>query len=127
MTTLRFLVHHPVKVKRIKLAAESTCEICGRAGGQEALEVHSLLESGENRYSLADLERFLLVLCQNCHREVHFLLVPAEEQEMLVRQRTEDVREKIRTILRYNPKPYTPPDVDMEDAYREASAPHVRY
>lgn len=127
MTTLRFLLRHPLKAKRIKLTVGTSCEVCGHAGALEELEVHSFLEEAEDRYSLADLERFLLILCHRCHWEIHTYAISIPEQEALVRERPEQIREEIRAILAYIPKSYTPPEVDMEDAFKEASAPHTRY
>ena len=127
MTTLRFLLHHSLRAKRIKLAVGASCEVCGYAGVLEDLEVHSFLEAAEDRYSVADLEQFLLILCNRCHSEIHTYAISIQEQEALIRERPEPIRENIRAILAYVPKPYTPPEVDMEDAYREASAPHTRY
>lgn len=127
MTTLRFLLRHPLKTKRIKLAVRTSCEVCGRAEALEDLEVHSFLEEAEDQYSPADLEQFLLILCNQCHQGIHDCMITAPEQEALVQQRPVQIREEIRAILRYVPKLYTPPEVDMEDSYREASAPHTRY
>jgi hypothetical protein len=127
MTILRFLLQHPVKTKRIKIAAGSSCEICGRAEALENLEVHSFLEDPEDRYFPADLEQFLIILCHQCHGVIHSYPITLHDQELLVRQRPESIREIIRVILAYVPKPYTPPEIDMEDAFREASAPHTRY
>ena len=124
MTTLRFLLSHPVKAKRIKLAVGTSCEVCGYEGTLEDLEIHSFLDEAEDRYSLAELERFLLILCTWCHWELHAYEISIREQEALVRDRPEPIREEIRTILAYVPKPYTPPEIDMEEAYREASSPH---
>ncbi|MDD1672831.1 MAG: hypothetical protein LUP99_00270 [Methanomicrobiales archaeon] len=124
MTTLRFLLHHLVKAKRIKLAVGAICEVCGYAGALEDLEVHSFLEDAEDRYSPAELEPFLLILCTWCHRALHTCGISVWEQEALVQERPEPIREEIRAILAYIHKPYMPPEIDMEDAYREASAPH---
>ena len=124
MTTLRFLLRYPVKAKRIKLAIGACCEVCGRAEALEDLEIHSFLEEPEDRYAPADLERFLLVLCTRCHWDLHTLTVSLSELEALVQERPEPVREEIRAILSYLPKPYTPPERDMEDSYREAIEPH---
>ncbi|MDD1673866.1 MAG: hypothetical protein LUP99_05610 [Methanomicrobiales archaeon] len=56
MTTLRFLLRHPVKAKRIKLAVGVSCEVCEYTGALEDLEVHSFLEEVEDLYSPAELE-----------------------------------------------------------------------
>jgi hypothetical protein len=116
-----------VKTKRIKLAVESRCEICGRQAGLEDMGIHSFLEEAEDSYEPADLEQFLLVLCNGCHRDIHSYPITIQEQESLIQTRHKPVRENIRAILAYNPKPYSPPEIDMEDVYREASAPHTRY
>jgi hypothetical protein len=124
MTTLRFLLRRPVKAKRIKLAARASCEICGRTESLEDLEVHSFLGEAEDQYSHADLERFLLILCKGCHRDLHTCSITVQEQEALIQGRPAPIRKNIRIILSYVPKSYTPPEIDLEEAYREASAPH---
>jgi hypothetical protein len=124
MTMFRFLLRHPLKAKRIKLAVGTSCEVCGYAGALEDLEVHSFLEEAEDQHSPADLERFLLVLCNHCHEQLHKCVISVGEQEAIVRARPEPTQEEIRGILMYIPKLYTPPEIDMEDSYREASDAH---
>ncbi|MDD1673867.1 MAG: hypothetical protein LUP99_05615 [Methanomicrobiales archaeon] len=55
---------------------------------------------------------------------MHAYEVSVWEQEALVRERPEPIREEIRTILAYVPKSYTPPEKDMEESYREATDAH---
>ncbi len=127
MTTLRFLQDHSVKARWIKLAVDTTCEVCGREEWTESLEIHSFLEGREDPYCPSELEAFILILCSRCHGEIHYHAISRSEQEELVRMRPNPVREKIQSILAHVSRPYIPPEVDLESAYREASAPHTRY
>ena len=129
MSTLRFFLANHIKVKKIKLVIGSRCELCSREYALENLEIHTFLEKEVAAgHPPAYLERFLLVLCSRCHGELHTHAVSVPEQEALVQERPEPVREEIRAILAYMPKPYQPPEVDLEEAYREASEPrHFRY
>lgn len=128
MTTFRYLLHHPAKIRRIKRALQFRCEVCGCEETINSLEIHSILEETEDRYSPSNLERILLVLCPSCHEAIHTFSISNGEQVALVRMRPCLIQEEIQTILAYSSNPYIPPHVDLEEAYREASSPqHFRF
>jgi len=112
-----------VRQKRIVIAAECRCELCGEEHFAADLEVHVIREpSGEA--PPADLERDLLVLCSRCHRDVHEQETGEEEQRALLAYRPPEVTGEIRAILSTRPKPYSPPEVDLEETFADAT--HLR-
>jgi len=123
MSTPRFLLEHPLRARKVKEAVGSKCELCGKISNTDEIEVHTFIDTGkEQEMPAEELECFLLVLCSRCHDDLHDLPAGCEAQEMLVRQREESVRKKIRAILGYSPRPYNPPDSDIEEAYKDACA-----
>jgi len=123
MSTLRFLLEHPIRARKVKEAVGSKCELCGKISNTDDLEVHTFIDPGkEQEMPAEELECFLLVICQRCHEDLHNLVAGSRAQEILVRQREESVRKKIRAILGYSPRPYNPPDSDVEGAYKDACA-----
>ncbi|MDD1672592.1 MAG: hypothetical protein LUO82_06295 [Methanomicrobiales archaeon] len=121
MTTLRFFYTYPIKAKKIKLVVSLRCELCGREHPLDELGIHTMIDEKVAQQQLpADLEGFLLVLCTWCHWDLHAFSVPISEQEELIRERPEMIRHQIRQILAYTPKPYTPPNTDMEQFFLEA-------
>ena len=123
MSTPRFLLEHPIRARKMKEAVGSKCELCGKISNTDELEVHTFVDPGkEHEMPAEELECFLLVLCQRCHEDLHDLAAENRVQEMLVRQREDLARGKIRAILGYSPRPYTPPDSDVEGAYADACA-----
>lgn len=128
MSTFRFFNTHYIRAKRIKLAAEARCELCGKEEGIDDLEIHSLIdEEAAEKVSLHDLEPFLLVLCPRCHHDMHRFSAPYDEQQILIQRRREDIRQKIRDLLAYVPRSYTPPDADIKEVYRDACSPRFRF
>lgn len=123
MSVCHFLLMHPEKAGAVRRAVGSLCEVCGSTLTDDAFMIHTFCESGEERLvPPEDLERFLLVLCPRCHAEIHSRQVPVHEQAAIVRGRRESTSRKIRKILGYVPRRYTPPDSDVEGAYRDACA-----
>lgn len=121
MSTLRFFTTYPIKAKKIKLAVGSRCELCSREHMLDNLEIHTTIdEDVAQQHPPAALEGFLLVLCTWCHCDLHVFAVPTFDQQALIRERPEMVRQVIREILSYTPKPYTPPDTDMEQFFLDA-------
>lgn len=121
MSTLRFFATNPIKAKKIKLSVGSRCEICDREMALDDLEIHTFINGADfERTHLPSLERFLLVLCSWCHWDLHAFDVTTADQEKLVEQRCEAIRQEIRKILAYISKSYTPPDTDLEQFFLEA-------
>lgn len=111
---------NPVKERRVKRSVGCRCELCGEAFPADLLEIHLLPGDGRRVKPGPDLQREILVLCPRCHREIHEFRVPRADQKTIVRSRPAGIRREIRAILGYNPKPYTPPDVDLAAVYEEA-------
>lgn len=128
MSTLRFLDTHAIKAKKIKIAVGHRCELCGRESPIDDLEIHALIDEQQAEGRLpVDLESFLLVLCFSCHSDLHRYGVTFDEESLLVSQRSAESRKNIRDILSYTPKPYTPPDTDMVEAYNDACSSRFRF
>ncbi|MEM2124093.1 MAG: hypothetical protein QXL43_02005 [Methanolinea sp.] len=123
MSVCQFLLVHPEKAGAVRRAVGSLCEVCGSTLTDDAFVIHSFCDPGEEALaSPEDLERYLLVLCPRCHEEIHSRQVPVHGQAAIVRGRSEAISLKIRKILGYVPRHYTPPDSDVESAYRDACA-----
>ena len=128
MSFLRITLKNPIRGNRIKRAVGSQCEVCGKKEVVENLVVHTIIEEDEGcEHSPESMEPCLLVLCFRCHDAIHALHAPRSSQEELARQRPEPLRQQIRRILSSVPRPYTPPDTDMEDAYIVACTSHFRF
>lgn len=128
MSLLSITLKNPVRGNRIKRAVGSRCELCGEEEALDNLVVHTITgeeEGGEQSPEV--MEPFLLVLCFRCHNAIHAFHAPPGEQEGLASQRPEPLRHEIRRILSYVPRPYTPPDTDMEEAYLVACTSHFRF
>lgn len=120
MTLPRHLLPSWIKIKRIWIALDCRCEICGDEVQFNHLVLHHIPEGeGESEDKLS-LEGSMLALCSACHRELHAQCIDREEQLKLVISRLEELRERIRRILCHESKPYSPPDLDMEQLYEEA-------
>jgi len=114
MSTLRPFFTRPIRAKKIILAVGHRCELCGSEQALDDLLIDTFLDEDlAEEHPPSHMEGFLLVLCFRCHSDLQEFKVPGEELDILIRQRDEAVRQKIREILEYNPKPYTPPDVDI--------------
>jgi 5-methylcytosine-specific restriction endonuclease McrA len=114
-----------VRQKRIAIAAGCRCELCGEEYFAADLEIHTIgTARGRTGESLAYLERDLLVLCPRCHRDVHEQETGEEEQRALLAYRPPEVTEAIRAILSTRPKPYAPPEVDLEETFADVT--HLR-
>lgn len=128
MSAHRFFLSHPIRGKKIKLAVGLRCELCGTGKPPDYLEIHTFADEDPTlEIAPADLEGSLLVLCSRCHHDLHAFDTTSEQQELLVRERPVAVRDEIRKILVYVPRPYTPPETDMEEAFREACTPRFRF
>ena len=128
MSVLSITIQNPIRGNRIKRAVGLRCELCGDEEALDNLVVHAIIgEEREKDQSPEVMEPFLLVLCSRCHNAIHAFDAPPGEQEALARQRPETLRHEIRRILSYIPRPYTPPDTDMEEAYLVACTSHFRF
>ena len=128
MSVLSITIQNPIRGNRIKRAVGLRCEVCGSGEALDNLVVHTIIgeEVGEEQPP-GYMEPFLLVLCFRCHDAIHTFDAPPGQQETLARQRPEPLRKEIRRILSYIPRPYTPPDTNMEEAYLVACSSHFRF
>ena len=108
-----------MKERRLKSSVGCCCELCGEAYPSDLLEIHLLPGARNQREPGPDLQREILVLCPRCHLQIHEFRLPRADQKILVRSRPAEVRKRIRAILGYHPKPYTPPESDLAAVYEE--------
>lgn len=127
MTSASESILNPVKAKKIKMAVGSACELCGRDYPLRDLEIHLIQGGMFAEQAASDLCRNLLVLCPSCHYAIHDHRCPVKDQHHLVRYRSEGIAEAIRQILAHRPKPYRPPDVDMERIFYDATQIDMLY
>jgi hypothetical protein len=107
----------------LKIVLSGTCEWCGRVFSFDQLEVHLLLperdDASESAESPDPQKRFLL-LCRECHQDLHRTRLPLRIQKDLVRARSMELKRAIRKVLGYTPEPYQPPgDFDLAEIYEE--------
>ena len=100
----------PQQEKELKLAVESTCEICSGYFAPEFLDIH-LISRRRYREMVRDPSTRILVVCRDCHEKIHRLPVRVKDQRTLVASRQFFVRQDIRRVLGYRPKPYKPPEI----------------
>ena len=108
--------------KRIKMAVDFQCEICGQEQPIVLLEIHYIPGSSSMKRSVKvkDLQREILVLCPTCHHDIHAFSVTIADQKKLISYRSKLLKERIRLILKQPSKPYTPPECDLEKSYEES-------
>lgn len=99
----------PVQEKKIKLAVEGSCEVCSEYCALPFLEIHRISRR-MYREMVRDASTRILVVCQHCHHHIHRLPMRVRDQRAIVSRRSFFVRQDIRKILGYMPKPYSPPD-----------------
>jgi hypothetical protein len=116
----RGLAPDHIKVRKIKLVLDRSCELCGGEWPVESLEIHAISGDRLRGRERPDLEREILVLCSSCHRDLHEASLTVAEQKEILRYRPVEKRREIRRILGYTPKPYVPPDCDISGIYEEA-------
>jgi hypothetical protein len=121
MTSASESLLNPVKAKKVKLAVGAACELCGREYPLRSLEIHRIQGETYAPRTKDDLQHEILVLCPSCHHAIHAFSCPKEDQERLVGCRHAEIAEEIGRILAYRAKPYTPPEVDLEQVFFEAT------
>jgi hypothetical protein len=109
----------PVQEKNLKRAVEGNCELCHEYFAFQFLEIHQISRR-LYREMVRDPAARILVVCQLCHQHIHRLPVRVKDQRAIVSRRSFFVRQDLRRILGYAPKPYSPPDdTDMSQMYEE--------
>jgi hypothetical protein len=109
----------PVQEKKLKLAVEGSCELCSEYFAFPFLEIHRISRRCY-REMVRDPSTRILVVCQLCHQHIHRLPVRVKDQRAIVSRRSFFVRQDLRKILGYVPKPYSPPDETyVSEVYEE--------
>ena len=99
----------PVQDKKIKIAAEQTCELCHEYYPLSFLDIH-LISRRLYKEMIRDPSTRILIVCQACHDHIHRLPVTVGKQRALVKARSFFIRRDLRRILGYVRKPYQAPD-----------------
>lgn len=109
----------PAQERRLKLAAEGTCELCSEYFALPFLEIHRISRR-QYREMIRDPSTRILVVCHLCHDHIHRLPVPVRQQREIVSRRSFFVRRDIRRVLGYRPRPYSPPEeIDVSQIFDE--------
>jgi hypothetical protein len=102
----------------LTMAVGGACEWCRERYPLSHFEIHRIYQEEECPGSvIVDPQKGILVLCLVCHRLIHEDQVPAGKQKEVVTNRPGTVRKHLRMILGYTPRPYTPPETDLEQCY----------
>ena len=108
-----------VQEKKLKIAVEGNCELCSEYFALQFLEIHRISRR-LYREMVRDPSTRILVVCHLCHHHIHRLPLRIRDQRAIVSRRSFFVRQDIRTILGYIPKPYSPPaDTGISQMYEE--------
>jgi hypothetical protein len=109
----------PLQGKKLKLAVECTCELCSEYFALQFLEIHRISRR-LYREMVRDPSARILVVCHLCHQHIHRLPVRVKDQRAIASRRSFFVRQDLRRILGYVPKPYSPPDdTYLSEVYEE--------
>ncbi|HPH35932.1 MAG TPA: hypothetical protein PLU94_10630 [Methanoregulaceae archaeon] len=120
MDLSEYLAVHQAKSRELKIATRCRCENCSLEYPLALLDIHTIGSALSVETPHTDLQKYLLVLCPSCSRSFRSGLVEVPVQRDLVRLRNRQVRRRMRAILSYQPKPYTPfVDFDPEVIFRE--------
>jgi hypothetical protein len=108
-----------VLVKKLKIAVEQTCELCHEYFPVSSLEIHTISRRNYKEM-VRDPSARILIVCSTCHNHIHQLPVPVGKQRALVKARSFFIRQDVRRILGYKPKPYhAPDDINIPLVYDE--------
>lgn len=109
------------KARQIKLAVESTCELCREYTPLSLLELHGTpVDHRPKKPGPKGCERHTLVVCSACHRHIHELPVPEEKILALIEKRPFVIRTEFLRALGHVPKHYSPPeDIDIPRVFDE--------
>jgi hypothetical protein len=108
-----------VQEKKLKLAVEGNCELCSEYFALSFLEIHRISRR-LYREMMRDPSTRILVVCALCHDHIHRLPLRVRDQRAIVSRRPFFVRQDIRRILGYKPKPYSPPaDSGLSQMYED--------
>ena len=115
-----YLELYPEKARELKIATGCRCENCSLEYPLALLDVHTIGSALSVETPHTDLQKYLLVLCPSCSRSFRSGLVDVTVQRDLVRLRNRQVRRRMRVILSYQPRTYTPSgDFDPEVIFNE--------
>jgi len=100
-------------------AVSRCCEWCGIEAGPDTLEIH-LLPTRPSGPPTPHPQKRVLVLCRECHSDLHRLSLPYQFQMDLVRVRKAPVKRAMRAVFGYTRPQYEPPlHEDIEAMYEE--------
>lgn len=111
--------------KDLKLAVESTCELCSGYFSSGFLEIHRISRR-QYREMARDPSTRILVVCTDCHATIHRLRIRVKDQRAVVAGRSFTVRQDLRRALGYRLKPYVPPSPSGLDDIGDESFFHFR-
>lgn len=107
--------------RAVKTLLEGTCEWCDEQVAFSLLELHRILpDPGDRTPESPDPQKKFLLLCHQCHRDLHDIPLSRNLQKDLVKKRPAEIRKALRILFDYTPKPYEPPDTaDFAEIYEE--------
>jgi hypothetical protein len=108
----------PAQEKKIKIAVEGHCELCSEYSALPFLEIHRISRR-LYREMVRDPSTRILVVCHLCHQHIHELPVLVKNQRAIVSRRSFFIRQDLRRILGYRPKPYAPPNDPVSQMYED--------
>lgn len=115
-----YLKSHPAEAGLLSTVTGGKCENCSNPFPPAVLEIHPIGTPPANEPAGRDLQKYLLVLCPECRDSFRSGQVDESLQRDLVRHRSRKVRSRMREILGYCPREYSPPDnLDPEVVFRE--------
>ena len=116
----------PEGARRLKIAVEGSCELCGSYTPISFLEVH-LISCRRTKAEKKDPSLRIIVVCPVCHNKLHALPVTRKMQRAVAAGRDFFVRRDLRDVLGYRPSPYKPPkDQDPGEIYEGYRNAHYR-
>jgi len=104
----------PGQERAIKLAVESSCEICSTYSSPDLLVLH-LISKRKYREMVRDPSTRFLVVCADCHDKIHRPRIRVKDLRTVVACRSFFVRQDLRRALGYRPRPYTAPGPSGSD------------
>ena len=105
--------------QEIAIVLDGRCEWCDESFPLSHFVLH-LINPEKGMPVSPDPQKSFLLLCRQCHADLHTIPLPHHLQKDLVKRRSRDVRKALQTLFNYIPKPYHPPDnFDMVEIYEE--------
>lgn len=107
----------------VKILFSGRCEWCDRRHPFPDLVLHRLLPNPGEKELYAesrDPQKQFLLLCTECHADLHRIPLPLTLQKDFRRLRPVTLQKAIREVFAYVPPPYQPPgEFDLAEIYEE--------